>query len=58
MKEEPLSNYFTKCSVLDYFLGLFAEKETIPMDTNEYTRVDSTEMKLYYLKTRAERRRL
>ena len=29
MKEEPLSNFFAKCSVLDYFLGLFAEKETI-----------------------------
>lgn len=53
--EEPLSNYLSKCTVLDYFLGLFTEKETIPMDTKQYIREDIKEMKLNFLKRRAER---
>ena len=53
--KEALSDYFGKCSVIDYILGLFSEKKSIPLDKGRYMMVNSQDMKLEYLKRRAER---
>ena len=51
--QESLAEYQGHSTVMDYFLGWLGEEPT-PMDNKEYKRVKNTDMKLYYLKERAE----
>lgn len=52
--EEPLSDYQGQTStIMDYFLGWFKEPVE-EMDTKEYKRIKSEDIKLHYLKFRAQ----